>query len=92
MRSNNDGIDYILLSSLLGQVIEEAKLGQSECKKEHPGEVEICDHAVENLGSLLDQISVCVFPRHFRSIQGRDCALRKDIVDKYDSIKRFSES
>lgn len=62
-------VDYKLLSSLLDKVIEEAEKGKSECSKEHPDEVEICNHAVESLGCLFDKIESCVFSRDFGVVQ-----------------------
>lgn len=64
-----NAIDYKSLSILLDKVIEEATQAKSECLKKHPDEVEICDHAVENLGRLYDQIESCVFSRDFRCMQ-----------------------
>lgn len=56
-------VNYIELSSLLDQVVEKAQLAKSECSKEHPDKVEICNYAIEDLGGLLDQIEACVFSR-----------------------------
>lgn len=64
-----ESIDYGSLSSLLDKVIVEAIRAKSECSKEHPDEVEICDHAVENLGRLYDQIESCVLSHDLRSMQ-----------------------
>lgn len=85
-------INYKELSSLLDEVIKEVELGRIECQKDVPDEVVICDHAVENLGGLLDKISACIFPNHPSHKQGDNSSLRMDIIDKHNPINGFSEN
>ena len=61
-------INYKELSSLLDEVVKEVEFGRIECQKDVPDEVVICDHIIENLGSLFDKISSCIFPNHNSSV------------------------
>lgn len=49
-------MDYRKIYNLLGRVIDEARLGQRECVKDIPTEHRICDHAWENLETLIEEI------------------------------------
>lgn len=87
----SEKIDYQKLSTLLELATKELESGRLECLKHNPDEIIICDHVIENLGSLFDQISACIFPNNFSSEQSDKGSLRKDIIDVYDSINSLSK-
>lgn len=59
-------IDCKKLGSLMESIIGKAKEVQSECMKEHPEMWKLCDLAIDDLESLFDEVSMCVFARCMR--------------------------
>ena len=72
-------MNYKELSSLLDRAAKEIELGRIECQKAVPDEVVICDHIIENLGSLLDQISSCIFPNYNSPVQSSSSLSRGNV-------------
>lgn len=63
------GIDYRKLYTLLGCIIEEAHQARKECLSEVPNDTIICNHTIENLGNIFDEISNSILSDDMRSIK-----------------------
>lgn len=66
-----NSIDYEMLSSLMDKLSLIAEVTRAECAKENPDEVTICDHAIEELDSLISEIESCVFAGCFTLKEAR---------------------
>ena len=89
---SNKTIDYKKLSVLVEQMIKELESGHLECQKECPDEVKICDHVVENLGSLFDQAYALILPNNFCSMQYNNGVSIPDVVVENNLIESIPEN
>lgn len=55
-------IDYKKLEVIMIKIIEHAELTKSECQKETPDLVTLCDNAIEEIGNLLSDAESCINP------------------------------
>lgn len=63
------GLDYRKIYTLLGCIVEEAHQARKECLSEVPDDTIICNHAIENLGNIFDEISKSILSDDMRSIK-----------------------
>ncbi len=85
-------MDRKKIYELLCELIKEAELGKKECLREDFEEWRLCDHALENTGSLVDKIGDEIMREHRTMIKLRRVELLSEIIDSENSsIKNFTE-
>ncbi len=53
-------ISYNEIEKAMNEIIECANIAKSECKKEKPDLVILCDNAFENIEKLLERVERCI--------------------------------
>ncbi|MDE6267013.1 MAG: hypothetical protein K2M07_06680 [Muribaculaceae bacterium] len=86
-------MDRRKIYELLCEVIKEAELGKKECLRDDFEEWRLCNHAWENIESLVDKISETITREHRTMVELRRVkSLSKIINSKDSSVKNLSES
>lgn len=57
-------IDYKELEKILDEMIAHAQTAKSECRKEHPDLVTLCDNSIEEMWNLVSEAERCIYPLH----------------------------
>lgn len=57
-------IDYNELERILDKMIVHAGTAKSECHKEHPDLVTLCDNSIEEMWNLVSDAERCICPLH----------------------------
>lgn len=55
-------INYKDLEIIIDKIIAHANIAKSECQKENPDLVVLCDNIIEDMGNLLDDAECCINP------------------------------
>lgn len=55
-------INYKELEFIMDKIIAHANITKSECQKENPNLVVLCDNAIEYMGNLLSDAESCINP------------------------------
>ena len=57
-------IDSKELERILDEMIAHAQTAKSECRKEHPDLVTLCDNSIEEMWNLVSEAERCICPLH----------------------------
>lgn len=90
--TDKTGIDRRKIYDLLCEVIKEAELGKKECIRDDFESWRLCDHAWENIETLVDKIAKTLTAKYRSTIELRRADTFSKVIDsKNSSINNLSE-